>query len=142
MPKVKFENGVTVNFDSMPSQADIEEVASKFGNQSSQPSTPPNRLMTNPEDKSLLGRAQNFSANAVNDLADIGDTTIGAAKGLYNLASEHPLTVAPRLAAGAVKGTFNTLTHPKEAVGSFVDSIKNAPTKPASAALNIAGAGM
>ena len=31
MPKVRFETGQVVNFDSMPSQSDIDEVASKLG---------------------------------------------------------------------------------------------------------------
>lgn len=69
MPKVRFETGQTVNFSTTPSQADIDEVASKLGIQKAQPAQ-----MAAPTEQPM-----GFPEKALRATSDLA---VGAAKGL------------------------------------------------------------
>ena len=69
MSKIKFDNGVTVNFNGDPTPADIEEVAKNLGlkgpNISSQ-NSPENNAQ--PEDKSILRKVGDFFSDRIGHL--------------------------------------------------------------------------
>lgn len=111
MPKVKFENGVTVNFTSMPSQADIDEVAKKFGgSSSSKPQDKPYTYgdATYDTGKTIVQSAGNTIGNIIYPIRH----PIQAAKGMAS-AVAHPIQTAKAIGqyAGERYGSMDKLAN-------------------------------
>lgn len=96
-----------------------------------------------PYDSYSYGDALGDTAKGIiNNFADVGDKTIETAKGLNTLRYEHPLMYPLILGKNAVGGLYNTVTHPKESIQSFMDMIKNTQNKPVDTALTLGSLGM
>lgn len=102
MTKIKFENGITVNFDGVPTDADIEEVAKSVSTQQNQVKQQKNDLLDNPITRGIQSF---FPGKKVGEAIGTGvGAIIAKAKGTYNqydLTAPTPLQVAGDVAQGA-----------------------------------------
>lgn len=83
----------------------------------------------------ILNGISDTSATIINNLADVGDSTLGILK----QAQEHPF----KTAGAVIGGVANTIAHPiasaKSTAMDLINKVKNAPNKPIDALLTIGG---
>lgn len=133
MPTVKFETGQSVNFASTPTQADIEEVASKLNIQKI-PDTqnqPTRNINTDPYFKAQMGGAEtilpnlaSMVGNVPSDVGNIIGTAVDSTAGKIGKSISTASDIYKD--RGFVQGT-------KDIYGGYADTMKNIADFPAKA---------